>query len=318
MIRLTSNIKIGTYTFRGVVSVNIESSWDIFTDTCKITLPRRVSWKGKALATGSDPLIKKGDQVSVSLGYDDKNTPIFEGYVTSVSSKIPVEITCEDKMWKLKQSTFTNSYKTVTLKKLLQDMLLGGIQFEAPTVELGPFRVSKASPAQVLDELRNTYFLKSFFRAGKLYVGLAYWASLQKTHKIRFDLHVPEDGNNLEFVRKEDIKIKLVIIVISKDNSKNEYQYGDKEGEERTFHYFNITKAQADEYAKKEEERLRYDGYRGSLTIFGQPTFFHGDVADITDPVYPERDGKYLVKAVSTSFGTDGFRQTLELDTRVG
>jgi hypothetical protein len=185
-------------------------------------------------------------------------------------------------------------------------------------VELGPFRVSKASPAQVLDELRNTYFLKSFFREGKLYVGLAYWASLQKTHKIRFDLHVPTDGNNLEFVRKEDIKIKLVIIVISKDNSKNEYQYGDKEGEERTFHYFNITKAQADEYAKKEEERLRYDGYRGSLTIFGQPTFFHGDVADITDPVYPERDGKYLVKSVSTSFGTDGFRQTLELDTRVG
>jgi hypothetical protein len=318
MIRLTSNIKIGTYTFRGVVSVNVESSWDTFTDTCKITLPRRVSWKGKALATGSNPLIKKGDQVSVSLGYDDKNTPIFEGYVTSVSSKIPVEITCEDKMWKLKQSTFTNSYKTVTLKKLLQDMLLGDIQFEAPTVELGPFRVSKASPAQVLDELRNTYFLKSFFRAGKLYVGLAYWASLQKTHKIRFDLHVPEDGNNLEFVRKEDIKIKLVIIVISKDNSKNEFQYGDKEGEERTLYYFNITKAQADEYAKKEEERLRYDGYRGSLTIFGQPTFFHGDVADITDPVYPERDGKYLVKAVSTSYGTDGFRQTLELDTRVG
>lgn len=318
MIRLTSDIKIGSYTFKGVVNVQVDSSWDTFTDTCKITVPRRLSWAGKNIATGTDPLIRKGDQVTVSLGYESRNDVIFEGYVVSISTKIPVEITCEDKMWKLKQSSFTKAYKSVRLRTLLEDMLRGDFQFEAPTVELGPFRISNASPAQVLSELRDTYFLKSFFRDGKLYVGLAYWASLQKTHKIYFDRHVPQDGNSLDFVRKEDVKIKLKIVVIAKDNSKKEYEYGDKDGEERTFHYYSITKAQADQYGKTEIERLRYDGYRGSLTIFGQPAVRHGDVVELRDPVYPERDGSYLVKSVNTSFGTDGYRQTLELDTKVG
>jgi hypothetical protein len=315
MIRLTSKITIGNYSFKGVVNCEVESSWDMLTDTCKIEIPRRISWAGNPLVFGKDPILKKGDPVTVKLGYNDENKEIFKGFLVKISTGSPCILTCEDAMWKLKQNTFTKSYKNVTLKALLKDMLLGEYQFEAPSVNLGPFRISKASAVQVLDELRNTYFLKSFFRNNVLYCGVAYWPKLQTEHILHFTTHVV--SNDLEYVKKEDVKIKLMVIVIKSDNTKVEYEYGDKEGEERTLTYYNITKSQADKTAGIEIERLRYDGYTGSLTIFGSPQVKHGDVVNLDDPFYPERNGRYLVKSVMTSFGMSGFRQKLDLDSKV-
>jgi len=315
MIRLTSNITIGKYTFKGVVNVEVESGWDQLTSICKIEIPRRISWQGNPLIFGQDPILKKGDTVSVKLGYDDDNKEVFTGYLVRIGTGNPCIIECEDAMWKLKQNTFTKAYKKVTLKELLNDMLRGEIQFEAPDVDLGPFRISKASVAQVLDELKNSYFLKSFIREGKLYVGLAYWPKLQTEHNIHFTTHVV--SNDLEYVRKEDVKIKLRVIVISSDNTKQEYEYGDKDGEERTLTYYDITKAQADKTAGIEIERLRYDGYTGSITIFGAPQVRHGDALNLKDPFYPERDGRYLAKEVKTSFGMSGFRQVITLDSKI-
>lgn len=315
MIRLTSAILIDKYKFAGVVNCEVESGWDMLTDTAKIEIPRRISWEGKPLVFGQNPILQKGNEVTLSLGYDDDNKRVFLGYLTKISTNNPCILECEDAMWKLKQTIITKSYKNVTLKVLLKDMLQGVIQFEAPDINLGPFRISKATIVKVLDELRNTYFLKSFIRDNKLYVGLAYWPKLQTEHKLSFLNHVVT--NDLEFIRKEDVKIKLKVIVIKKDNSKVEYEYGDKEGEERTLHFYDITKATADKTAGVEIERLRYEGYRGSITIFGAPNVKHGDVVNITDEFYPERAGRYLVKSVATSFGMSGFRQKLELDSKV-
>lgn len=68
--------------------------------------------------------------------------------------------------------------------------------------------------------------------------------------------------------------------------------------------------------ADDEIERLKYDGYKGSLTIFGN-SFNHGDIINLKDDSYPERNGRYLIKKVVTTFGQNGFRQKLELDTKI-
>lgn len=316
MIRLSSKITIGKYVFNGATEVEIDSSWDELTDTAKITLPRRLSWQGQDIILGKDPVLKKGDKVTIELGYDDDNDLAFVGYVTSVMATIPAEIHCEDAMWLLKQKTITKSYKSVGLKKLLQDLLLkSDTPFEASAVELGPFRITRASVAKVLEKLRSTYMLKSFFRDGKLYCGFAYWPKLQKRHKLRFDLNVIE--NDLTYVRAEDVKIKLTIVVISKGNEKKEFQFGDEDGEQRTLHYYDITDKQAKAIGEEEIVRLRYDGYRGGLTTFGKPFINHGDVVDLVDPFFPDRDGSYLVKKVARSSGFGGYRQTIELDSKI-
>jgi len=262
-----------------------------------------------------DALLRKGMNVSVDLGYDNKNKRVFDGYITKISTNNPFELTCEDAMWLLKQKTITKSWRNVTLANLLKTIVGNVVKIKCVDMSLGGYRINKATAVEVLEDLRKRYFLKSFIRDNVLYVGLAYWPNNQHVHKVTFSTHVI--NNDLEWVRKEDVKIKLRVIVIQKNNKKVEYEYGDKEGEERTLHYYNISKDTADKTAGMEINRLRYEGYRGSITIFGDPHVAHGDVVDIHDAYYPERAGRYLVKKVTTSFGMSGYRQQLELDIKV-
>lgn len=251
--------------------------------------------------------------------YDDQNAAVFEGVLTNIHVDRPVKMDCQDAMWKLKTGRFTKAYRQCKLSQLLTDMLKPlKIPFDVVAEhDLGMLRFSNITPAKVLDDLRKNYFVKFFFRNGILYAGLAIVAKLQKTHIIKFDVHVPSDGNNLEYVKKEDVKIKLRCVIMKPDNKKEEFEIGDTDGEVRTLHKYNMPKEAVKTLAEQEMERLKYDGFRGTLTIFGQPFIQHGDVVDIDDPETPEAKGQYLVKKVSRSFSSSGYRQTLELEGQV-
>ncbi len=315
MLRLTSEVQIGPYKFAGVHQVETDSSWDNLTDTCTITFPRQVEWKGRALATGSDPLLKRKMAVSVKIGYDDKNTEVFRGYVRDITGEIPVKVICEDAMYLLKQGEVTKSYRSVNLDTVIQDVVGSLVPFkiEAQT-QLGQFRISKATPAKVLEYLREHYFVRAWFREGTLHVGLPYVASLQRQRKIRFDRNII--GHSLEFREKDSVSLLLKAVIIKPDNKKEEVEIGDKDGEKRTFHYYNVTAADAKKLLEVEADRLKYTGYRGSFTTFGSPDIRHGDVVDLSDPVYPERAGRYLVKRVKITFGMSGYRQEVELEAK--
>lgn len=315
MKRLTSEVTVGKYRFRGVVSVEIESSWETLTDTCRLVFPRKINWRGQPLADGSAPLLRRGDTVTVKLGYDDANETVFEGFVHRVRPGFPVEVDCQDAAWLLKQKTVTHSWAKVSLKTLLATALPDGMAFECPNVELGRFRVSKATAAQVLDELKSKYSLHSWVRGGKLWCGLAIDAQTQRTHRVVFTKHVVE--HDLDFQKKEDVRIKVKGISILPDNKKIEYEEGADDGEQRTIHAMDKSLDDLKIMVKEAAERLRYEGYRGTATIFGQPVFRHGDVADFRDPSGLMPEGRYLVKKVATTFGADGFRQRLDLDARV-
>jgi hypothetical protein len=308
MKRLSSYIKIGVYTFPVVVQVSIERSWQTLTDTCTITVPRKIAFEGKAI----DTLIKRGDKVEVYLGYDDENQKEFEGYVRDVVIDTPITIHCEDAMYLLKQTSKTISYESVTLKQLLTDIVPSGIEFEAVDVNLGQFRIKRASAAKVLAELRKTYKLQSFFKDGKLYSGLAYPPALSiTTHKFDFQKNIK--SQNLEYRRAEEVKLRLKGISILPDNTKIEVEVGDKEGELRTFTYYNLQKAELKKLLDEEIKKLRYDGWFGSFTTFGQPNVQHGDFVELTDNKL-QRTGTYLVKKTKLDFGQQGFSRENYLD----
>lgn len=315
MLRLTSDIEIGPFAFKGVTEVQVESSWDNLTDTCTLVFPRRVAWKGRELATGADPLLKRKMPATVRLGYGDQNTEVFRGYVRDISGEIPVRVECEDAMYLLKQGSVTMSYRDVSLATLLADVVGGAVPYKVVADQpLGQLRISNASPAKVLEYLRERYFVRSFFREGILYVGLAYVAELQRERKFRFDRNVI--ANNLEFRERDDVKMSLKGVIMLPGNKKEEVTVGDEFGEVRTFHYYNISKADAKKRLEEEIERLKFTGYRGTFTTFGSPDVRHGDIVDLSDPVYPDRAGRYLVKSVKTAFGSGGYRQEVELESK--
>lgn len=308
MYKLTSNISIDKYKFIGVVSLEINSGWDNFTDTCTITVPGKTEFEGKSISS----LIKRGMKVTIELGYDDENELIFSGFVRTVKADVPIEILCEDNMYLLKQNNISKTYPAKTpLKTILNDISIG-FKFNATEVNLGKLRINNTSSALVLDELKNDYGLVAYFKGETLYVGIPYWADTTKEHFFSFQKNIIE--NNLSYMLKDDIEYKVVAVSIDTNNEKIEVSEPENgTGDQRTFYFYDVTEADLKTLAKNELEKLRFDGYRGTFTTFGKPTVRHGDIVNIKDEKY-NRIGKYLVKSVVTTFGIDGYRQEIELD----
>ena len=128
MFKLTAKIEIkGTgkkWEFDKVAEVEITRDTDTLTDTCVLKLPKKVRWQNEERIP-----IKRGDEVTVWLGYDDELELAFRGFVTTIGLKTPIEIHCEDYMFQLKQKEAKKlSYKSATVEQILRDQELG-VQF---------------------------------------------------------------------------------------------------------------------------------------------------------------------------------------------
>lgn len=308
MKKVTYIANIDKLTFNGLVSFDTESTWDKFTDTCVIELPKKLKWQGISLRN----TIKRMQKVTLLAGYDNKTAVIFDGYVRDVLADIPMKIFCEDKMFLLKQYTITKSYENISLINLLKDIISKDISFVAEDILLGKIRINKATPVKVFDMLKSTYGINTYYRNDILFSGIKYRPDKTVIHKFRFYKDIID--NNLVFRNKEDTKIKVTAISINQ-NTKVEYETGDNDGEQHTFYFYNVSEATLKQLAKAEIEKLKYDGYTGSFTTFGNPLVKHGDIVEITDEVY-NRNGKYLVKSVKLN-STNGYRQIIEIDRLV-
>jgi len=151
-----------------------------------------------------------------------------------------------------------------------------------------------------------------------LHVGTPYLLTVEDRKKHKFDFEKNIISSDLEYKRKDEVKIKVKAISISsKDNSKIEVTKGDKEGELRTINKVDLSKSQLEEEAIRQIDLLKYEGFRGSFESFGQPFTRPCDSVELTDPNVKERNGSYFVKSVSYSFGMNGYRQNVELDKKV-
>lgn len=332
MLRPFCNISIGSNTFDFVTAATFSTSWKLFTDTGEVTLPHKFKKDGKVIFVGEDNIFKKGDQVEIQAGYFPTLAPIFEGYVTSVKPSVPVEIKLEDAAWLLKQNNLTLSFKKTTLKDLLTAALseakskasgfvlegLNRVKIEAVDANLGGFRLTNVNIVNVLEELKKTYALTSFFRGHTLYVGLAYnpggARAVFEFEGKGLNAIITED---LEYLKEDETAIKVKAISMLENNKKIEIEVGDPNGEQRTITKYNLTEAELKEVATREIDRLRYEGFRGSFKTFLTPVVYHGDEIEIIDPKTPERNGVYLVEAVEHEIGVNGYFQTIKLGVKV-
>jgi len=308
MLRLISKITIGNKSFKYVNDLTISSTWKTFTDTATIKIPNRFLKGKETIVAGSNNVFKRGDQVKIEIGYFDEMVTEFSGYVSKIKSGSPFEIDCEDAAFLLKQKTISKSWKSVSLKQLIGDIV--DIPFETVSAELGAFKVTRVNAVQILAELKKTYGLTSFIRDGKLFVGVPYTGG-GKDHEFDFNKNII--SSNLEFVRSDDVKIKVNAISMNPDNTKTEVETGDADGDSRTLTFYNLTQSELKSAADREIDRLKYSGWRGSFMAFGKPSVQHGDTVTLNDDRFPERNGKYFIEGVEKSFGVNGFRQNIKL-----
>lgn len=315
-VSTASQVRDKVLYFPFVHSVKMEKTFDNQTQTAEVVLPRNLKFQDKNLYAGDNPLILRGDKIKIESGYFPNLTTDFEGFVSKVDNNIPVLIKCEDGMYKLKQKIKTVlSYKNVTLKTLLKDMIGDTVPYTSIDATLGKVRIQEASISKVLNVLRNEFGIFSFFRDGVLKVGLPFYEP-EKTATFLFEKAI-KNGHNLIYLRSEDVQIQVKGIIISDAGVKTEKIYGDKDGDLRTIHQYGGTIEELDRLCNQKLSELNYTGYYGSFDTFLEPKVNPGDHAVINSYKMPERNGTYLIKSVDLSFGVDGGNQKIELERRV-
>lgn len=358
-------IRSAQFIFDFVNEIEIRSSWEIMTDTAHVVLPKKLYFKNKQgqsvtfegknlISVNNDvPTIQRGDKIKIELGYlypsdngkgytTEMNTE-FEGFISKVRDDYPLELTCEDNMWLLKQTKIENKLylgSQYTMETMLKDVVAQvnkkhgtnlTVNVDNVKSKIGDFRTEfNPTAAQILDDLKRHYSMICYFRGDELRVGiLKYYPSERREHVFHFQKNIIDD--QLDYCRKDDVRIgvKIVgktVVVTDKLNKNGSFKTkektiegfaGDKDGEIRTLHFYENDEDELQKIAEKMLPKLKFEGYRGNLTTFGLPSVRHGDSAMLIDEILG-RDGEYLVKGTTKKVTMNGgFRQVLDIDLRL-
>lgn len=322
MFILTSEIKIGQFTFRSISEVEIIKSIEELSDTATIKMPSKFIVRQNGEEKLVENALKVGDKVSIKLGYEEKYEGVeFTGFVVAIGSKIPLEIKCEDAMWLLRRKNITHAFNDKTPLKTILQKVVENTEIELsdkiPDVEVEKFIIRNANGTQVLQKLKEHLALSIYLDSeGKLYAGLEQLNNLHK--EAIYDLNYNLVENNLEYKTAEQKRLRIKYTYMDSKNKKKSVEVGDKDGELRTFHTSIISdEKKMEEMAHAEMQKLKYDGFEGSVKSFLIPFSTNGMTAVIKDKEHPNREGKYFIKKVVTSFGNNGARREISISNKL-
>lgn len=302
------------------------------------------------------PLFLRGDKINIFAGYgyfDSTGKPkivtnqIPSDYITKVTPKLPIELELEDNMYLCKQVLCPNkNWGTLSMEQIVSELIdLANQQFPKSNLlfknslgiftNVGNFRTQNETIAQVLNRLQKDYKIESFFRGNELFCGLiTYYPNYGVEHNFVFQKNIISD--QLQYTRKDDIKIGLKAYSINKTELQTTTKSGKKrtskkrlevfvgtpaanDGQIRTMYFWDVqTAAELTKMATQSLGKLNYEGFRGKFTTFGLPLVVQGDRVNLIDNILPERTGKYFVKSVDYSGGFSlGLRQEIEVELRI-
>lgn len=319
LVRLTFPEHRGRKGFilKTVSTFKVERSWQNLTSTATVVIAKKLFFedKGKVFE-----LIKTGDPFELSGGYGEDLNQEFKGYVSEILDDMPVVLNCEDNMYVLKRTAVNKSYSSVTLKQLLTDLVPKQFTIDCADVNLGSLKMSRTTVSQVLQALKDDYGIYSYFVGDTLVSGKIY---VDNPHNqiVKYSLFGATNNvikNDLKYRRKEDIVLKVTIHSHLSDGTKKSVTVGDEGGQEQKLVCANITDtATLKSLATKEYNRLKIDGYSGTITTFAIPFVQHGYTASMINKEYPEKSGDYYVEAVTTELNNQGaYHRTVKIGKR--
>lgn len=325
MFVLKCNIQIGKYHFTQVHEVRIKKSIDVLSDTAVIKLPisavlqnENEGFERRNLET----IIRAGDEVSITLAYENElEVTEFKGYVAFVKPNNPLlTIECEDAIYQVRKKNISKNFGKTTLRKVLEFIVKGtpiSITDNLPEVTFDKFLLKQVNGATALEKIKDEYGLHIFLNdQSELSAGLR--NTVGNGEKVYYDLNRNVIKHNLTYRFAEDIRLRVKVVGVQKDNTKTEVVVGDLDGEQRTLFRYNLSNRQKlKEIGLAELEDLKYTGYEGKLTTFFVPFATRGMTAVIQDKVFPQRTGAYFINSLEVVFGTNGARRIVELGVKV-
>jgi hypothetical protein len=304
-----ANARRGELRLNAINSINCLHSWKVLTNTGSVTIPERIK---QFEENGIDTYLKRGDEVEIYAGYDTPKLQ-FKGFLTRIPTGDPLKLECEDYMWKLKQTTVSFSYGEVKLSKLLNE-IAPGITIEAMDVTLKSIRMKRKTVAFVLNHLKDTYGISSYFKKGTrtLVCGNVYTNNLSQVPFV-FDLDRNVAANNLNYINADDLSIKVKVESLQENGTKLTAEAGDPDGDEYLDEIPYMNKQEAQEFAERRLQLIKKGGFDGSFDAFAEPDVEPGERVQIISKRH-NFEGIDFVDSVELKMSDDAtFVQTITI-----
>lgn len=311
-------------------SIRIESSVQVLTNNAKVELPREfrnaIDEVGKSINIAGKSILdffKRGDTIKIEFGYDGDLQNEFEGYITKIGAEMPMLLECEDEMFQLKKAPrVTKFIKSGKLIDILKAVLPSKYVVECNgDYSIGKWLIEDATPYNVLEELREKAGIRAFFKDPlTLCVGMIVDFKAETVHRYNFNENVRR-GSSLKFEQKESKPMFLTVESKQANGSVLSLSVGEKGGDEKKMKLWpNMTKAELQLWADKQQTSVSYSGFEGTLDGWCYPRTKPGHAAQLYRPYYNDRhqDGRYFIESVTIDVnGSEGIKRANNLSYKL-
>lgn len=317
MYKMCHSIKIGSYQLLLLESIRIMRSVDTLCDTAEITLPGTVM----NIAIEIEDKIKVGDAVTIALGYNNKLRTEFNGYVKRIGTDGgSLKIECEDGLWLFRKGVENKAYKNADVKTILEDMCkqCGDFSLECDyAFTYDTFTIHNATAYDVLKKIQEEVKPNIYLKENTLHVHPKYSEVFGEVH-YDFSRNIEKGNTNLEYRKKDDRRVLVVVEGEKKDGTKVKVEAGTTGGDRFTMKVPGATdEASLKKVAEETLAERCYTGYSGSFDSWLLPYCDAGYKIFLTDNDYEYKNGTYYVTAVELNYSQSGGKRTITLGKRL-
>ena len=312
MYTMAYDITVGDYKVGMLDRAEVHRSVELLADTAEVVLPA-AQYNAALEVEGK---VHRGDPVSIRLGYAEVGlAEEFRGWLQRVDTDGgSIRLVCEDDLYTLRKPLKDEVLQNVALGDLLDKVVKGtGQSYKVDCSykwSYGKFVIKSATGYDVLKKVQEECGADIYLSGGVLYVRPP-GETVGEERVYDFAANVEEA--DLKYRRAADRKFTVVVKALLPDGKVREVEVGSTGGDR--VEVMCPTPDEASMRSRGEAELLRrsFDGYDGSITTWLVPECRPGDSAVLHDADYPDKDGTYFVRAVTTTFGSDGGKRKIEL-----
>ena len=321
MFKIDWKIEIDGKQLQLLDSVKITCDTENLTDSALIKLPSMVY--NRYIKEIED--IKRDMPVKISLGYDGELHQEFAGYIRSVEREPSgLVINCQDEIYTFNKVMMVDKkYDNPSVNDILNDVLKAVNKSLTLNCvydfSFDKFTISRATALDVLKTIQDECKCMMYIRDGVFNVTPPF-ITPQSSKTVKYDTskNIMADGYSLKYKAQEDRKLKVIAKGKDKDGKPIEKTKGEGGGDTATFDYKGIaTEEMILSIAENMYAAKSYSGYEGTFQAWYLPLISKGDTVDISDSADPDRNGKYFVKAVTTSRGSGGITRKISLGKKL-
>lgn len=309
--------------FRGCHSLEIEQDINNLATTGEVVLPLAAMYnnakeKNKVII---NDLVSQGDDISIYVGYkEDQLHHLFSGYITNINKDVRIKLSVEDAIYKLRQKPVVIDETDISVKQICQLLIEGikgvAVHPDTPTIKVDEFK-HNGNAAKALAQLKQSLTLTIYFDdQNRLYAG---GQQLNPRGEIKAVYGQNIVKNKTAYQTKEANPILVEVIGKKDDGTEIKKVAGMEGGSKQTFYMYNVTSEEVlQQKAKEYLQKYSFDGFSGSIELFGIPFARAGGAVNYINRNYQDSEGVYFNEAVKTKLTKDNaLRQTIKIGARL-